>query len=255
MKMAMNSRETVENYTLKRLGTALVILIAAGVCGRLGLWQLTRLAERRARNAEIEARMRLPPVPLESITHADSFAYRRVVGRGVFDLGRQAIEVGKPRRGIPGLFIVSPLVLPDGRASRVERGWVASPDARSVDLASFVETDSSEITGLLLHPVDGSIEPREGWPLVVRYADPITLQPRYPYPLLPWVLRRAELPPSLSRLGLEPAPSPELSEGSHLSYAIQWFSFGLIAIVGGVAAAWRTGRRRSPRVEATEIRY
>jgi cytochrome oxidase assembly protein ShyY1 len=40
---------------------------------------------------------------------------------------------------------------------------------------------------------------------------------------------------------------PELSEGPHLSYAIQWFSFAAIAVVGAVVLLRRERRRaRSP---------
>jgi len=40
----------------------------------------------------------------------------------------------------------------------------------------------------------------------------------------------------------EPSPLPELSEGPHLSYAIQWFTFAVIAVAGFVVLALREGR-------------
>jgi len=40
------------------------------------------------------------------------------------------------------------------------------------------------------------------------------------------------LPPGLIRW-----PIPELSDGPHLSYAIQWFSFAVIIVVGAAALA------------------
>jgi surfeit locus 1 family protein len=222
-----------------------LILASAGVCVRLGVWQLDRLGDRQARNAEIEMRMNEVPLRLGAVTDGDSLAYRRVFGRGTFDFERQAVEVARPLRGIPGVYIVTPLMLADGRAILVERGWAPSPDARSVDFTSVLESDTTQVLGILIRPVGDPVEPREAWPVVVRHADPVALQSRYPYPLLPWILRRLEPPEAGLGRRLEPAPLPELSNGSHLSYAVQWFAFALIAVVGGGAAAWRARRGRS----------
>jgi len=56
----------------------------------------------------------------------------------------------------------------------------------------------------------------------------------YPYVLLPVVLRRTEDPSTLPP-AMRPIPLPELTDGPHKSYALQWFSFAGIALIGGVA--------------------
>ena len=53
---------------------------------------------------------------------------------GRFDLDRQIVKVGRPMDGIPGVVVIAPLVLGDGSAILVERGWAPSPDARRVEL-------------------------------------------------------------------------------------------------------------------------
>jgi surfeit locus 1 family protein len=63
-----------------------------------------------------------------------------------------------------------------------------------------------------------------------------------PFRLLPVYLQLSEQdPPQVEGLPA-PAPLPELSEGPHLGYALQWFAFATIALVGYVVLL-RRGRR------------
>jgi surfeit locus 1 family protein len=39
---------------------------------------------------------------------------------------------------------------------------------------------------------------------------------------------------------------PALDDGPHLSYAVQWFSFATIAVVGGILLTVRGTRRMQP---------
>jgi len=137
--------------------------------------------------------------------------------------------------GKPGVALVTPLRLADGSAVLVDRGWVPSPDAYTVRLDSVREPDTAQVAGMLLR-VTASREfalPDSTWPVHVPSDDPARLADRYPYPLLPWVLRRTEadgpVPPRL-----RPIPLPVIDNGPHLSYAIQWFAFATIAVVGSV---------------------
>src|SRR2546427_175408 len=71
-------------------------------------------------------------------------------------------------------------------------------------------------------------------------VDPAALRDSVPYRLLPFVVQ--QLPPSTRPYhplapGLIRWPTPELSDGPHLSYAIQWFSFAVIIGVGSLALA------------------
>ena len=54
---------------------------------------------------------------------------------------------------------------------------------------------------------------------------------RLPYPVLPvMVLLEDSTPPATYPRAV---PLPQLDDGPHLSYAIQWFSFAAIALIGG----------------------
>src|SRR5918998_6664213 len=89
---------------------AVFALSVAAVCVRLGVWQLSRLAERRARNAEAAASMHGAPVALADLA-GDSLAprFRRVRVSGSFDFEHELVVTGKTRQGSPGVHIITPL--------------------------------------------------------------------------------------------------------------------------------------------------
>jgi surfeit locus 1 family protein len=227
---------------VKRTVLLVIAFIVAAACARLGVWQLSRLSERREANALLEARLALPVLVLPADSTPDALHFRRAAVRGVFDFAHEVVVTGRSRNGVPGVHVVTPLGLSDGTALLVERGWVASPDARSIDLARVAEPESALVEGLLYEPEGGGPPGDSGWPLVVRSVVPAEMAPRYAKPIHPAVLRRltdSDLAvPDLWSLEL-----PAINNGPHLSYAVQWFSFGVIALVGSVILVARSRTR------------
>jgi surfeit locus 1 family protein len=199
---------------------AIVAGVVAALCVTAGVWQLGRLEQRRARNATLAARLALPPLELRAGTSADSARQRRVVARGVYDFADERTWPGRSFDGTPGVALITPLRLPDGAAVLVDRGWVPSPDAFHVDHAAYREPDSAVAQGIALVPPRGrgDVDPSGFLPFVIQLGtpEPIRGLPRR------W-------------------PVPAFDDGPHLSYAIQWFSFALIALVG-TAVLIRRGR-------------
>jgi cytochrome oxidase assembly protein ShyY1 len=76
----------------------------------------------------------------------------------------------------------------------------------------------------------------------VRTISPDALASAYPYELLRVVLRRTTEPPETPGV-MTVIELPELTNGPHLSYAIQWFTFATIALVGSVTLSVRGGTR------------
>jgi len=233
---------------VKRWGLPVLAVLAAAVCMRLGFWQLDRLGQRRALAAEQEARMAQPAIRVGWAADLDrAVPFRRVTASGAFDFTHELVVVGRSHRGIPGVHVVTPLRLPDGGAMLVARGWVPSPDGRTVALEQLREPDSAAVEGILIQPGE-TAAPRDSlFPLFVRNASPVPLAAKYPYPLAPLVLQRTKPPPGAPEALRAVAP-PVLGNGPHLSYAIQWFAFAVIALVGGVAYA-RTAVRSETRSE------
>jgi len=219
----------------------------AVVCIRLGVWQLDRLDQRRINNNMTEARLSLPAVELPTEHDPDSLRCRRALADGVFDFGREIVVVARSRSGVPAVHVVTPLRLESGDAVLVERGVALSPDAKTVDLAALVEPQASSVTGVFVS-LEGSDYGSPGWPRYVRGVNPTELQQAYPYILFPLVLRRTA-ESSGAPADLTPVPLPELTNGPHLSYAVQWFSFAAIAIVG----AWFLSRSLRKRPAAPSV--
>jgi len=238
----------------RALGLAIPLACAA-LFVRLGVWQLSRLAERRAFNATLAVRLSAPPVDVAALP-ADTAQghYRRVTAAGVLRYDREVVLAGRARQGAPGVHLLTPLDVP-GRGARdavvmVNRGWVYSADAATVEPARWRERDTVRVEGYVeTYRVDSrkqtavssqpSARSRErsasGAPLrTIRGLDREAIERAVGSSVAPYVLVqtgdtavRDSVP---VRLGL-----PSLDEGPHRNYAIQWFAFAVIAVVGGVA--------------------
>ena len=227
------------------LSKILAGILAAGaaiVCIRLGFWQLDRHKQRAAQNAVIEQRLGENPIDALLDLTPDSHEYRRARAEGVFDYSREVIEQGRVVNGVPAVYIVTPLVTQNGGILLIERGYAASPDARGVDVATLREADSVVVEGVLVRLDGGTLPSDTTWPIYVRRADPAVLQLLFEAPLQSLVLRRTVMPPELPR-GMGAVPLPTLTGGPHLSYAVQWFLFATIAVVGPLVASGVFKRR------------
>ena len=218
--------------------------IVAAACIRLGFWQLSRLAQRRARNAVVTARLSEPVVPITTL-HPDSFSVlRRVVISGRPDFEHEIVLAARSYQGSPGVYLFTPLHVAGGdTAILVNRGWIYAPDGASVDLSRWRENGTSFVGYAELIPQGRSNTPdgvlrRDA--RVARELDLVTVNSLLPYPVSPLYLvatGQDTTKPVAERVARLPAPA--LDEGPHLSYALQWFAFAAIALVGGATVAAR----------------
>jgi surfeit locus 1 family protein len=242
------------------IGT-LLLAAAVLVFVRLGFWQLSRLEERRALNAAVAARLDAPPVQdVALLQDTAGLFYRAVEVAGRWDIDRSIVLPGRSHRGVPGVYLLTPLLL-DGRADAVlvNRGWVPAPDAATIDVADFAVAGNLVVRGLVLpfpsaaeslaqraQPHASTAEFRRVWFSV----DADRLREQYPYVLLPATVQQLPEPGAAMARGAARYPTrlepPPLDEGPHLGYALQWFSFALIGIIGWVALVMRSSR--PPRV-------
>ena len=207
---------------------------------RLGFWQLDRLGERRARNVALAARLAEPAVSFERLPRDP--LYRRVVISGTPDPVNEVVFTGRSRNGSPGVYIITPMRrTASDTAVLVVRGWVYSPDAATVDLARWRE-DRGEYTGYVnalgtsTAPVSSASSGPRADQRKVRALSLETLAPLLPYPIAPvYVVARDSV------IGNVPArlPMVALDDGPHLGYAIQWFAFAAIALIGAGAVIFK----------------
>jgi surfeit locus 1 family protein len=219
-----------------------VTLVLAAVFVRLGVWQLSRHQERRAANAAAMAARALPPLMLDDPTQTagiepPAMTNRRVIATGRYDHAADVVIRGQSAGGVPGVRIVTPLrLLGSDSAILVQRGYVTSGDARRVDLAPLSEEGVRTVSGLAFALADSgaSGEPlEENGQLTWRRLDLAALRARLPYPIRGYVILQTP-DSSLPKLPRRDE-APELSNGPHMSYAIQWFAFAVTAlIVGGI---------------------
>lgn len=223
------------------LALALIVLFVT-----FGFWQLGRLGERQQANAMIAERMAGEAQPLGELRERhgeepEELAYRRASARGRFEPVGELLLRSRSRDGQPGWHVLTPLIQESGRALLVDRGWIpyrmddppveeATPPGGSVFLEGLVRAEQDPPQGWLSQfaPRD----PQEGPLRTAYYVDVERLAAQLPYPLEPVYLELAtQIPPNEGALPLPPQP-PALERGSHLSYALQWFTFALIGVVG-----------------------
>jgi surfeit locus 1 family protein len=221
-------------------GFGLVVL----VCLRLAFWQLDRLHQRRAANEIALAARAAPVVSLDSGNLADrSLAGRRVRTSGHYDHTHDVVLRGKAYNGVPGVEVVSPLVLEDGRrAVLVHRGFMPTPDAVTVQTDSVREFGKVRVEGIAEVISSGTGDRLErGHRMTWARLDLNALSASMPYQLAPVYIRQSpdsNLPAFPRRL--EPTI---IGDGPHLNYAIQWFAFAAMAAIFGVVI-WRQQRER-----------
>jgi surfeit locus 1 family protein len=191
-----------------------------------------RLRERRAANAVALRARSERPLTLSLDRRPDSTMLgRRVIAEGSYDHTHDVVLRGREYDGVPGVEVVSPLVMGDGKtAVLVDRGFLPAPDAVRVAADSFQEPGLRTVAGFLLPIPSGRGAPlqHEGRTTWGR-LDLAALRATLPYQVYPYSI--LQLPDSTLPRFPRRRPPPALDDGPHLSYAIQWFSFTLIALV------------------------
>ncbi len=225
------------------IGTLVAIAVAV-VCVRLGFWQLGRLEEKRSYNATLAARMAEPPLSLINLAEhegsAEELLYRRVQAKGTFDVPDEVILYGRALDEQPGNHVLNPLA-PLGSLGQtgcilvVDRGWVPyEMDTPPVEEANPPFSESVTVTGVLFPSTPAENVTRSGGRIatlssvdVEQIAGQLNGADMCPGYL--WL--QTQSPQQASGLP-KTVPLPEPADGPHLSYAIQWFVFALVAVVG-----------------------
>ena len=211
-----------------------VVVLALG-CVRLGEWQFDRLHEREQRNTWTRTNLAADPAPVQDVMSVtrplpEEREWKRVRAQGEYDDAATVVVRYQTRDGQAGVDLVTPLVTADGTALLVDRGWVPAgntggapadlpqPPAGQVEVVGFARVDA---TGRGTDVQDGStravssrtIGPTLGHPVFAGFVD---AEKETPAPTEQVV--RAEL--------------PDLGDGPHFFYGLQWWFFGVLAVTG-----------------------
>ena len=220
------------------IGFALLVLLTIAACLLLARWQWHRLHEREAYNRLVDTNTNAAAVtpdellaPGRPLDRADRWRTVAVTGR--YDDGQVLLVRKRTQDGQPGFYVMTPMRDRTGAALWFNRGWI--PVAATATQAPEVPpTPAGTVTVVgrmrvgesssRANPADlpeGQIDRIDvdrisadlGYPAYGGYAEVISETP-------------ATVP--------SPAPvaAPDLGNGPHLSYAVQWVTFAIVAVVG-----------------------
>lgn len=227
------------------------VVLSAGMVG-LGFWQLSRYHERTAINDRIDAAGRAQPRPVEEVlavaeAPSPAAAWVRVTATGVYDTDHELLIRQRTLAGRVGYEVLTPLVLDDGTAVLVDRGWIPPGSGGATALPDVPAAPRDEVTvvGRVHLPESGGDQPA---PLdgvqVARRIDPAKLGSAVPHRLYGgYLLLQTQQPPSDARLAAIPVRYE--NSGQNLSYVVQWWLFALIALAGPGFLIRREARRGS----------
>jgi len=225
----------------KWLIATILVILAALVCIRLGFWQLDRLAQRRASNAHYVLMKSLNPFKLPASEDLKSMEYRSVTASGTYDFSEQVAIRNQYNGNQYGYRLLTPLVLSDGKAVMVDRGWVsADGNDQPAAWAAYNKDGLVDLKGIIRlsrekADLGGKTDPQLG-PGQTRldiwnFPNLVRIQKQTKYQLLPVYIQldpaQLDSPPPIPS-----QPEVDLTEGPHLGYAIQWFSFATILLIG-----------------------
>jgi surfeit locus 1 family protein len=236
-------------FARDRLLGTLVILVAGAICVRLGVWQLDRLAQRRDFNHHVLAAQEMAPLDLPSSEDLSMQEYRTVRAEGTYDFEHQFAIRNQFYNGENGFDLITPLLFgtqaSDGQAGAeavlVDRGWIpAATNGSASDWRKYDEPSRAGVAGLLRLAVAapslaGLAEPtpvaRNGRIDFWIFMDIDGIQKQLPYSLMAVYIQKSPEPDSVSP-PIAVTPTLDLSEGPHLGYAMQWFGFAALFVVG-----------------------
>jgi cytochrome oxidase assembly protein ShyY1 len=225
--------------TLRRLWLRWILLILfVAVLGtvmvNLGEWQIDRLHQRQARNATTVANERAPIRPYSQVftkTITDADAWQRVEAVGTLDAEHQFIVRYRSIGDQNGYQVVVPLQTATG-AVLIDRGFVPLPGGQPIPTAAPpVPSGQVRVVGYVQRSEQGrrgAIVPNGNQ---VRLINSGALQQSIPYPIADGYISTISMDPPQSG-GFGPLDLPEISNGPHFWYAVQWFMFTGIALLG-----------------------
>jgi cytochrome oxidase assembly protein ShyY1 len=221
---------------------ALVTLVIgfAVVCyALLAPWQFGREEQRRAQERTIAAANAQPPVPVAELVPAGDgisrdVEWRQVIATGTYVTEAEAVVRLRVVDGKPAIEVLTPLRLDDGRVVTVDRGYVQITDGQQVPAYPAPPTGTVSVTARLRpDQADPSNRPvvRDGGPPQLYAADSRALGATAGLELVSGYLQlNPGAPGVLGPLAVEPSTGGG-APFTNFSYALQWLTFGLIALV------------------------
>lgn len=238
-----------------RSARGLLVLLAAlaslALTARLGVWQLDRARQKLDLQARIEARAEQPPLPAPALAVDPDTAlqqhYRRTTLRGRWLADRTVYLDNRSMNGRQGFIVVTPLLLPDGDAVLVQRGWTPRDFLDRTRLAPLTTPGGTvRVPGRIAPPPSKLLElaGAESGPIrqnldLAAFATETRLRLR-PLSLQQTAAVLADDAPADAAATVASAgapaddgllrqwPAPAVDVGKHHGYAFQWFALSTL---------------------------
>lgn len=245
-------------FSSKWLGYLLLAAIFAAACVGLGRWQMDRRAETLAGIDRVVSNYSATPVPFAQVK--DQFSaldaereWTQVELKGSYDVAGQRVVRNRPLNGQPGYEVVVPFTVESGETVVIDRGWlpignntpgrpdgVPAPPQGTVTVVARLKPAEPE---LQRGAPDGQLASID----LAAYSSQLG------YPLLTGAYGQlASESPAAAEMPF-PFPKPSTEEGTHLSYSLQWFAFGVLMFIGFGYAARQQARNAAIDAEDTEV--
>jgi surfeit locus 1 family protein len=240
------------------LAGLLITAVVVGACLDLGFWQLRRLDARKKTNAIARTNLRTPATSVAAVLtggDVNKVLYRHVTARGRYDVAQEVLLTGRAVNDRPGSDVLTPLVTSDGRALIVNRGFVPLDISAPGDQRARPPSGTVTVSGILL-PTEqrgafGASIPPTGRVTLIPRVDVARIGRQLPYAVFPaYLLMDSQQPAQQENVPQAERFVPDLSNGPHFNYAVQWFLFAALAVAGYTVLAWRKARAVEESIDA-----
>ncbi len=214
----------------------------------MGIWQIDRNAERRKSISNVQAVQVMPVLDLNHDplpSDLTDMEYRQVRVSGEFDFEHQVAlrnQVWTQSWGDePGYALLTPLILSDGRAMLVERGWIPNQYDSPASWRQLDEPGKVTVEGILRLPRErGEMGGGMPDPTLVNgethldfwnFVNLKRLQQQMPYPIFNMYIQQSPSsnPEALPYRWLS---QPDLDPGVHIGFALMWFFYAGLLLFG-----------------------
>ncbi|MFT4081831.1 MAG: SURF1 family protein, partial [Nocardioides sp.] len=218
---------------------ALAVVVLAYATWWLGNWQFSRLQDKRQDNDIIRTNEKADPEPARNVMAVgtdldDADEWRRVTATGTYDTADTIIwryRSGDHDRN--GVDVVVPLVMSDGSTLLVDRGWMSTPDQDTLTTPPNAPSGTVTVVGWARADASGSATSVTAFGdlLGTRALSAVEAGKAIDHPTLGGFVN-LDTENGASARGLEKVDMPELNDGPHFFYGIQWWFFGVLGVVG-----------------------
>ena len=228
-----------------------IALVLVGACLFAAQWQFNRGGSQSATNKIIAANLNLPSLTMADIANLDpvSSQWRKVTLEGSFSQDKQELVRNRYYEGKFGFEVLTLFTASNGENFWVDRGWVAAgPNATTPPIVKPVASGNLEITARIRS--ENLSRQLQGSFFVTRASNekPESITKLQGVDAKPYYLDLLGSPDGKVK-PLTEIELPELSNGPHYAYGIQWLAFALLAIIGRFLLFRETKRLSLVKVE------